>query len=105
MPPDWQPHDLVATNRSQPAGARSTGPNTEEGKRRSRENAVRHGLCAESIIEIVQDVEGYRAFEAAVIADYDATAVDREPVLRLASLLWRLRRATAIETACADPMK
>ena len=31
--------------------------------------------------------------------DYDAeTAVERELVLRLASLLWRLRRATAIET-------
>jgi hypothetical protein len=40
-----------------------------------------------------------RGFEAAIIADYDArTAVERELVLRLASLLWRLRRATAIET-------
>jgi hypothetical protein len=34
-----------------------------------------------------------------VTADFDAqTAVERELVLRLASLLWRLRRATAIET-------
>jgi hypothetical protein len=74
----------------------STGPNTEEGKRRSRRNALRHGLCAETVIE---DIEDYRAFEAAVIADYDAqTAVERELVLRLASLLWRLRRSTAIET-------
>jgi hypothetical protein len=33
------------------------------------------------------------------IADYDAeTAVERELVLRLASLLWRLRRIIAIET-------
>ena len=48
---------------------------------------------------MVEDVEDYRAFEAAIIADYDAqTAVERELVLRLASLLWRLRRATAIET-------
>src|SRR6266705_4632074 len=78
---------------------RSTGPNTDEGKRRSRRNAVRHGLCAETVIEIVEDIDDYRAFEAAVIADYDAqTAVERELVLRLASLLWRLRRATAIET-------
>jgi hypothetical protein len=78
---------------------RSTGPRTEEGKRRSRQNAIRHGLCAETVIEIVEDIEDYRAFEAAVIADYDAhTAVERELVLRLASLLWRLRRATAIET-------
>jgi hypothetical protein len=78
---------------------RSTGPNTEEGKRRSRQNAVRHGLCAETVVDILEDVEDYRGFEAAVIADYDArTAVERELVLRLASLLWRLRRATAIET-------
>ena len=72
---------------------RSTGPSTEEGKRRTRRNAVRHGLCAETVIESLEDVEDYRAFEAAVIADYDAqTAVERELVLRLASLLWRLRR-------------
>src|SRR5437763_8309450 len=78
---------------------RSTGPNTEEGKRRSRRNALRHGLCAETVIDIVEDIENFRAFEAAVIADYDAqTAVERELVLRLASLLWRLRRATSIET-------
>ncbi len=78
---------------------RSTGPNTEEGKRRSRRNAIRHGLCAETVIENIEDIEDYRAFEAAVAADYDAqTAVERELVLRLASLLWRLRRATAIET-------
>src|ERR1700694_4178732 len=78
---------------------RSTGPSTEEGKHRTRRNAVRHGLCAETVIEIVEDIDDYRFFEAAVIADYDAqTAVERELVLRLASLLWRLRRATAIET-------
>jgi hypothetical protein len=34
-----------------------------------------------------------------VIADYDArTAVERELMLRLASLLWRLRRLISIET-------
>ena len=78
---------------------RSTGPTTEDGKRRSRQNAVRHGLSAETVVEIVEDVDDYRGFEAAIIADYDArTAVERELVLRLASLLWRLRRATMIET-------
>jgi hypothetical protein len=47
----------------------------------------------------LEDSEDYRGFEAAIIADYDAeTAVERELVLRLASLLWRLRRIIAIET-------
>jgi len=79
---------------------KSTGPVTPEGKERSRRNAVRHGLTAETVIAAFEDVEDYQAFEAAVIADYDAeTAVERELVLRLASVLWRLRRATGIETA------
>ena len=78
---------------------KSTGPITEEGKRRSRCNAVRHGLTAETVIGALEDAEDYKAFEAAIIADYDAqSAVERELVLRLASLLWRLRRATIMET-------
>jgi hypothetical protein len=65
---------------------KSTGPTTPEGKQHSRCNAVRHGLTAETVI--------------AGISDYDAeSAVERELVLRLASVLWRLRRATGIETA------
>jgi hypothetical protein len=78
---------------------RSAGPKTHEGKQRSRRNAVRHGLTAETVVVSLEDIEDYRAFEASITADYDArTAVERELVLRLASLLWRLRRATAIET-------
>src|SRR5438477_7554020 len=77
----------------------STGPITEEGRSRSRRNAVRHGLTAETVISALEDAEDYKAFEAAIIADYDAqSAVERELVLRLASVLWRLRRATTIET-------
>jgi hypothetical protein len=78
---------------------KSTGPKTEAGKHSSRCNAVRHGLTAETVIGALEDVEDYKAFEATIIADYDAqSAVERELVLRLASLLWRLRRATTIET-------
>ena len=78
---------------------KSTGPVTEDGKRRSRCNAVRHGLTAETVIGALEDAEDYRGFEAAIMGDYDAqSAVERELVLRLASLLWRLRRATTIET-------
>src|SRR5262249_30551932 len=78
---------------------KSTGPKTGTGKQASRCNAVRHGLTAETVIGALEDAEDYRAFEAAVTADYDAqSAVERELVLRLANLLWRLRRATTIET-------
>jgi hypothetical protein len=78
---------------------KSTGPKTEAGKQTSRCNAVRHGLTAETVIGALEDAEDYKAFELAITADYDAqSAVERELVLRLASLLWRLRRATTIET-------
>src|SRR6478752_3288336 len=77
----------------------STGPVTEEGKKRSRRNAVRHGLTAETVIDALEDADDYSAFELSITADYDAqSATERELVLRLASLLWRLRRATTIES-------
>ena len=78
---------------------KSTGSKTECGKQQSRRNAVRHGLMAETVVDVLEDPEDYKAFEIAVASDFDAqTAVERELVLRLASLLWRLRRATAIDT-------
>ena len=81
----------------------STGPKTEAGKQASRCNAVRHGLTAETVISTLEDAEDYEAFEAAITADYDAqSAVERELVLRLASILWRLRRATMMQ---ADHMQ
>src|SRR5215831_2129196 len=79
--------------------SKSTGPTTEQGKPRSRCNAVRHGLTAETVIGALEDADDYRAFEATIIDDYDArSAVERELVLRLASLLWRLRCAVTMET-------
>jgi hypothetical protein len=78
---------------------KSTGPRTDAGKQVTRRNALRHGLTAETVIGALEDAEDYKAFEAAITADYDAqSAVERELVLRLASVLWRLRRATTMET-------
>ena len=86
----------IAANRRN--ASKSTGPRTQEGKQRSRGNAVRHGLTAETVIGALEDAEDYKSFEATVTADYDAqSAVERELVLQLAGLLWRLRRATTIE--------
>ena len=40
---------------------KSTGPTTPEGKERSRCNAVRHGLTAETVIAALEDAEDYES--------------------------------------------
>src|SRR5262249_30953645 len=78
---------------------KSTGPKTEAGKQRSRRNALRHGFTAETVIEPLESQGEYQAFEAAILMEYlPQTPVEQELVRRLASLFWRLRRATSIET-------
>jgi hypothetical protein len=90
-------HRQIEANRRN--ALKSTGPKTEAGKEVSRRNAVRHGLTAETVISALEDAEDYQAFEAAITADFDAqSAVERELVLQLASILWRLRRAALMET-------
>jgi hypothetical protein len=80
-------------------GGQSTGPRTEQGKRRSHQNAFRHGLTAETVIDKAENAEDYAEFEQAIIDDYQPiTAIEYQLVMRLASLLWRLRRTVAIES-------
>lgn len=87
----------IAANRRN--AQKSTGPNTDEGKSHSRQNAFRHGLTAQTVISLVEKADEYADFEALVITDYEPqTTIERALVERLASLLWRLRRAVAIET-------
>ena len=78
---------------------KSTGPTSANGKERARRNALRHGFTAEIVLEPLENPEDYRAFEAAILSEYlPQTPVEQELVRRLASLFWRLRRATSIET-------
>src|SRR5215813_11734822 len=85
----------VAANRQN--AKNSTGPRTEAGKRRSRRNALRHGLTAETVVGVHE--VAYRALQRAVNADYrPQTNFETELIGRLVSLLWRLRRAVAIES-------
>src|SRR5262249_25327589 len=87
----------IAANRQN--AKNSTGPRTEAGKRRSRRNAIRHGLTAETVIEVHEDATAYRALQRAINSDYrPQTNFESELIARLVSLLWRLRRAVAIES-------
>ena len=65
-------NDFVQLEANRRNARKSTGPIAQEGKQRSRCNALRHGLTAETVIGALEDAEDYRAFEAVIIADYDA---------------------------------
>src|SRR5262249_6515751 len=53
----------------------------------------------ETVVGILENAADYRAFERAIKSDYSPqTAIEGQLVSRLASLLWRLRRAVIIES-------
>ena len=82
---------------------RSTGPRTDRGKRRSRRNALRHGLTAETVIDTLENCADYEALASRINDDYrPRNNFEIELVARLVSLLWRLRRAVAIESGLFD---
>ena len=66
---------------------------------RSRRRPWRDGLAAQSVASNFEDAKCYRALERAIIDSFvPRSVIELELVHRLASLLWRLRRASAIET-------
>jgi hypothetical protein len=84
-------------------GARSTGPKTPEGKRRSSRNALRHGLLAKCIVLSDESPEAFHTLVAEHLARFaPAGGVELGMVEEMAAALWRLRRAWAIETRLLD---
>lgn len=80
---------------------KSTGPRTERGRRESRKNALRHGLTAEIVTGIREESAEYLALEVALLADRKPRpGLERELILRLASLFWRLAPARSRRAFC-----
>ena len=73
--------------------------NDMQSKRHRSRRAWRHGLADQTVIQVLEDARSYRGFERALVGSVDPRSVlELALVHRLASLLWRLRRASAIET-------
>ena len=68
---------------------------SKRGKHRSRRNAVRHGLYAETVIEIIEDIDHYRGFEATVTADIDDLRVENWLAVICLSATWRAHAPSA----------
>jgi hypothetical protein len=83
---------------------KSTGPKTETGKASSSRNATKHGLYAVDIIVnspyLKEDPAEYDALVAGLIDDLKPQgAFQQQLVVKIATCLWRQRRAINAETA------
>jgi hypothetical protein len=90
----WRPNEAAKEDVLNLAGI-----DPQSKHRRSGRRVWRGGLADQTVVKTLEDVRSYRAFERALIGSVDPRSVlELALVHRLASLLWRLRRACAIET-------
>jgi hypothetical protein len=76
----------------------STGPRTEPGKQRSSQNALRHGLTAQTAVLPTEDPEAYQRHIQQFLAEYTpATPTETQLVHEIANTAWRLNRIPFLE--------
>jgi hypothetical protein len=80
-------------------GAKSRGPRTPEGKARSAQNAMKHGLRAQKHVVLPEeDAAAFAALEAALAEELAPQGVLQSILVgRIARAAWRLERAERIE--------
>lgn len=77
---------------------KSTGPKTAEGKARSSQNAISHGLSARATVVLDESIEEFDAFAQGIRDDLRPVG-PMESVLvdRIVHLSWKLRRIPKVE--------
>jgi hypothetical protein len=80
-------------------GAKSRGPRSEEGKARSAQNALKHGMRAQKYVVLPEeDHAEFADLEAALVAELAPVgALQAVLARRIAVAAWRLARADRIE--------
>lgn len=77
----------------------STGPRTEEGKRRSSMNAVSHGLTAKAVLLTNEDPAAFEQHAREFFDEYQPEGTtEKQQVKLIADLAWRLNRITVLES-------
>src|SRR5262245_7536975 len=80
-------------------GSLSRGPKTEAGKRRSSQNAIRHGLLAKRVVLDSDNEENFHILLNQHVEKFQpADGVEFGMIEEMVSCYWRLHRAMAIET-------
>jgi hypothetical protein len=85
-------------------GAKSRGPKTARGKKKSSANAMRHGLRSNSLFVLANErPEVWQALLDDVVARYRPEGpVQQELCLEIAWAIWRMRRSRTVETGLLD---
>ncbi len=79
-------------------GALSKGPITKEGKRRSSQNAISHGLLAEIIVADVERPKGFFALLDQHLATFQpVNGVEAGLVEEMCAAQWRIQRTWCVE--------
>jgi hypothetical protein len=93
------PMSSARAEASRKNGARSRGPRTPEGKARSAQNALKHGLRAQKHVVLPdEDAAEFQALEAALIEELAPLgALQAVLAQRIAAAAWRLGRADRLE--------
>jgi hypothetical protein len=84
-------------------GQRSPGPTTPAGKRRSRQNALRHGFFSRWLVicdpVAGEDPDDYYRLHADIVANYHPVGFEENlRCEKIALCIWKLRRLTRYET-------
>ena len=76
----------------------STGPKSEEGKKRASLNALRHGLAGNVVVMPYEDLNLYRNFSEKIHASLQPVGdLETHLAQSYADELWRYQRSTALE--------
>jgi hypothetical protein len=84
-------------------GAKSQGPTTPEGRARSSQNALSHGLSSVNVVITGENPAEFEALRASYIERFQPVGyVESELADTMAAARWRLRRISRIETTLLD---
>ncbi|HEX6897677.1 MAG TPA: hypothetical protein VF146_20495 [Bryobacteraceae bacterium] len=82
---------------------RSTGPRTQDGKQRSSENSLKHGLTSRTPVLRSEDPAAYQRHCRGFHEEYQPkTPTEIQLVQELAGTAWRLNRIPALEAQLLD---
>ena len=83
--------------------AKSTGPKTQDGKAKSRNNAYKHGMRSRTVVIPGEDQDAYERLRNTLCEELEPMTLHEEFLVKqMADAMWRIDRLKGIETALYD---